>query len=177
MNKSASVIDPLKELDEAGEFPPIWSPEEGEKIQGTIRRYSDTELEKSGHTWICAIQTSASEVLSVFLSPTVLKSEFAKKKPKVGERIIIKFLGTPKGKAYKKFVVSLPDRPDAASVPDWNELDPDQANYNESVPDDRGGPYASQTVSRTSGGAAVAERQAVAVQQPGSDEEDPFLEM
>lgn len=172
---SRVTIDPLKALDENGDYPPIWSPEPGDSIKGVIRRYTETTLEKSGHSWICTIQTGPDTVESVFLTPTVLKSEFARKKPKTGERIGIKYLGTPTGKAYKKYVVTLPDREDSSLVPDWDELDSDQGNYNESVPDAKTGPYAAATL--TGSGKANTAVAVKPVGQPAielEDDEDPF---
>ena len=175
-NEETVTIDPLRVLDENGEFPGIWSPEPGDVLKGVIRRYTETVLEKSGPAWVCTIQTSPDEVLSVFLTPTVLKGEFARKKPKVGERISIKFLGTPAGKSYKKYTVAMIDREDTGLVPDWDQMDPDQRNYVVSVPDDRPGtPYASTVVAGGKGGTAVAEKPVPSVSLDEAGEEDPFL--
>src|SRR4051812_48885994 len=52
------------------------------------------------------------EVVSLWLSATVLVSSFARLKPKVGERVSVTYLGTRQGAAstYKAYRVSAPDR-------------------------------------------------------------------
>lgn len=167
------VFDPLKALDEQGEHPVSWKPEPGDVLTGVIRRYSMVTLEESGDTYIAAIQDAPDSVRSVFLSSTVLKGEFSRQKPKVGEKVVIRYLGKPAGKRYHKFTLMMPDRPDVGITPDWNKMDSDQGIYNESVPDAKSGPYAQATVSGGRGGAAVAQRPEPA---PAVDDEDPFAD-
>lgn len=107
---TGEIHDPLKALDEIGEHAPMWKPTEGDSITGVVRRYVDVELEKSGLTRICTLQTSPTECMAVFLSATVLRSEFARQQPAIGERIFIRFLGTPKNKNYHKYVLKVQDR-------------------------------------------------------------------
>jgi hypothetical protein len=114
-------VDRLKELDEQGEFPARWDPQEGDSIEGVVRRYTDVELEKSGLTRLCVVEKEDGEVETIFLSATVLKSEFKKQRPMIGERIFVRYLGTPKGKSYKKYVLRVQDREESAD-PNWDDF-------------------------------------------------------
>lgn len=144
-------VDRLKELDEQGEFPSRWDPQVGDAIIGIVRRYTDVELEKSGLTRLCVVEREDGEVETLFLSPTVLKSEFWRLKPKIGERVFVRYLGTPKGKDYKKFVVRCPDRPQEEE-PDWGDDD---------------GPV-------IGAGTGPAQQQQPSRPQPVADPNDPF---
>lgn len=124
--------DPLALLDEQGEYPSAWIPEVGDCIAGVVRRYSQAELKKVGLSWLCTVQTDDTTVQTIFLTNSVLKSEFARLKPKIGERISIRYLGIPANKEYHKYVVRCPGREDDL-VPDWDDLG-------------GGTPYADQTV-------------------------------
>lgn len=117
---AAEKVDRLKELDEQGEYPDRWDPEEGEEIRGIVRRYTDVDLEKSGLTRLCVVEKENGDVQTLFLSATVLKSEFWKLRPRIGERIFVRYLGKPKGKDYKKYVVRCLDRPQEEN-PDWGD--------------------------------------------------------
>lgn len=168
------VFDPLKALDEQGEHPLSWKPEPGDVLTGVIRRYSMVTLEY-GDTYICVVQDAPDRVQSVFLSGAVLKGEFSRMKPKVGERVVIRYLGVPAGKKYHKFSLTMPDRPDIGVTPDWDQMDPDQRSYGASVPDDRpGAPYAAATISGGKGGVAVAAKPGVQPVIDLEDDEDPF---
>lgn len=154
-------VDKLKALDEQGEFPGRWDPQTGDSITGVVRRYTDVDLEKSGLTRLVVIEREDGEVETLFLSPTVLKSEFWKLKPRIGERVFVRYLGTPKGKDYKKFVVRCLDRPEEAD-PDWGDGEAAEVQTaaqqpakpqpapdpNDPFADDMSGGYVQETVSR-----------------------------
>jgi hypothetical protein len=128
---SATMIqstDPLKAHDEMGTFPEWWKPVPGDILAGTVRRYSQIDLEKSGPTWIMTVQDSNDSVRGVLLSATVLRNEIGKLQPGIGERIIIKYLGIPEKKTYHKYVCSCPDRPELA-LPNWTDLNPEADSY------------------------------------------------
>jgi hypothetical protein len=150
---AAGKVDRLKELDEQGEFPTRWDPQVGDTIAGVVRRYTDVDLEKSGLTRLCVVEREDGEVETLFLSPTVLKSEFWRLKPKIGERVFVRYLGTPKGKDYKKFVVRCPDRPQEEN-PDWGDDD-------------------GQVIGAGTGAAPAA---APSRPQPAPDPDDPFAD-
>lgn len=95
----------LRELDRNGEFPPSWRPNPGDEVEGEILRYSETELPLSGPCPIAVLGQADGEPISVFLMGAVLKGEFEKKDPKVGECVLIRYLGKHEQKGYKRYVV------------------------------------------------------------------------
>ncbi len=118
---SEQKIDKLKELDEQGEYPQRWAPEVGDSITGVIRRYSEVTLEKSGLTLLCVVEEDDTEVKTIFCGSTVLKGEFVRLRPKIGERIFVRYLGTPAGKSYQKYVVRVLSR-DEEPEPNWTKF-------------------------------------------------------
>lgn len=126
-------VDRLAELDQNGEYPERWAPEPGDSISGIVRRYTDVDLPVSGLTRLCVLERPNGDVETVFISATVLKGEFKKLRPRVGERVAIKYLGTPPNKNYKKFTVICPDRP-LADEPEWDSYDGGDAANNAPPP-------------------------------------------
>lgn len=105
--------DLKRELDTWTGWPPAWKPKPGEVLVGFIESYD------VGHTPFGAVRTvmiaqeATGEVVSVWLSSTVLLDQFQKQKPKPGERVGLKYLGRDEAKGYHRYRL-LVDRPDEA---------------------------------------------------------------
>jgi hypothetical protein len=66
------------------------------------------------------VETDDGEVVAVHAFHTVLKNELAKKRPDVGDRVGIKYLGTPPGKNYESYRVVIERT--TASSPNWDAI-------------------------------------------------------
>jgi hypothetical protein len=92
--KIRSLYDILEGWEEA---PLAWKPVPGEVLVGTVAAY-DTYVGKYGESKVCILRDQAEDTLiSVYLSPTVLFNEFKKIRPKIGEKVGIRYLGKAEG--------------------------------------------------------------------------------
>jgi hypothetical protein len=114
------MTETLREkLDNWDGYPPAWKPQEGEILVGTILQY-DTGESTFGPVHTCIIETEEGERLSLWLSSTVLLSQFRRYRPKIGERIGIKYQGKDQAKGYHRYRLVV-DRP-GEEVPDFDAL-------------------------------------------------------
>lgn len=111
--------DLLRELQDWDGWPEAWNPKPGGNLVGTVRRY-DVGQSAFGPVHTVIVEREASgEFVSVWLSSTVLLSLFQQHRPKVGERIGLRYLGKHPEKGYRRYVL-LVDRPE--SVPTFAPL-------------------------------------------------------
>jgi hypothetical protein len=105
--------------DATGEFAEPWKPNEGDILIGVVRRYerSTTRYSKGQPVDICILEDEATgKEVGVWLMETVLRKRFHDLRPRIGERVGVKFAGMEYREhedPYKKFVVQV-DR-DASS--------------------------------------------------------------
>jgi hypothetical protein len=101
--KVRSLYEVLEGWDE---FPPAWKPVPGEVLVGTVEAY-DIATGKYGETKVCVLKDQAEgSLIAVYLSSTVLLGEFTKLRPKIGERVGIRYLGKAEGEnAYHRYKV------------------------------------------------------------------------
>jgi hypothetical protein len=85
-----------------GEYPEAWIPKEGETLVGTVLQYGIGQG-TFGPVRTAIIEKDDGERLSVWLSSTVLLSEFDRAKPRPGERVGLKYGGKHPTKGYKRF--------------------------------------------------------------------------
>ncbi len=105
------------------EAPKSWRPNVGSTLVGRVVRYDRAES-SYGPCWICLIEELESgDVITIWLSATVLLSEFQRKKPKPGETIGVKRLSDAE-KGYKRFALLVEGREEAEAVPDFDEIPP-----------------------------------------------------
>jgi hypothetical protein len=109
-SKNQDLVTMLEGWDEP---PPAWKPVPGEILTGTVRGY-DTYCGQFGECPVAFIEEEAEgHLMSVYLSATVLYNEFKKVRPKVGEKVGIRYLGKVEGGGrgeYQRFKVMV-DRP------------------------------------------------------------------
>ena len=108
--------DLKRELDEFEDWPPAWRPEPGDVLVGKILRYDQGHTDY-GPVRTVIVETDAGDRLSVWLSSTVLLNEFARLKPKVGERIGIKYLGMHAERGYHRWRLVVDREEDGAFTP------------------------------------------------------------
>jgi len=107
------------ELDQfTGVYPQAWTPSEGDVLIGTVKCYGQGQ-NQYGPVRICTVEQEEGGLVSVWLSSTVLLSLFRQQKPKVGERIGIKYAGKHPEKGYKMYTLIV-DRGDI--TPDFEPL-------------------------------------------------------
>lgn len=97
-------------LERSGPFPPAWEPVEDEILVGIVESYTEGST-PYGPCYVCIIQVEERRRdgafdreprLAVWLGKTVLKNEFQRQRPQVGDRVGIRYLGKhPKG--YRNF--------------------------------------------------------------------------
>jgi hypothetical protein len=98
--------------EEDGTWPACWRPQEGETLVATVRKYS-TGMGTYGECRTVILERPDGSRVSLWLSSVVLLSLFEREKPRIGERIGLKFLGKHPVKGYKRFSL-LVDRPEQA---------------------------------------------------------------
>jgi hypothetical protein len=93
-----------------------WKPEFGDKIVGTVVDV-DSRTTEYGTYPIVVLETDAGDEIAVHGFHTVLKNEFAKRPPTLGERIGVKYLGKS-DKGYEAYRVVFAKRVE----PDWRQI-------------------------------------------------------
>jgi len=99
-----------------------WAEEESPVIAGELLRYEKATT-RYGEAVIAVIRDDKLGEVSVWLTPTVLKSRFADARPVPGEVVGIKYLGKHPVKNYKQYSVLVQGR-SGISV-DWAKLEDD----------------------------------------------------
>jgi hypothetical protein len=100
-------------LDSAAEG---WKPKPGDKIVGEVIDVDSRETEYGVYP-IVTLRTDAEDELAIHGFHTVLKSEFAKRPPRLGERIGVKYLGKS-DKGYEAYRVVF----ERAAAVDWEQM-------------------------------------------------------
>jgi len=94
--------DLFRELNDWSDWPPAWRPEPGDVLVGRVIRY-DIGHTVYGPVRTVTIERDTGERVAVWLSSTVLLNEFAKQKPKPGERLGLKYLGKHPELGYHRY--------------------------------------------------------------------------
>ena len=94
-----------------------WRPEAGDKIVGTVVDVDSRDGE-FGLYPIVTVQTDTGDERAVHAFHTVLKREFAKRQPRPGERIGIKYLGKHE-RGYEAYRIVWAE---VAAAPDWSAI-------------------------------------------------------
>jgi hypothetical protein len=106
--------DLFQELEDyTGEFPPAWKPEPGDVLVGKVVRY-DRGFTVYGEVRTVTIERDNGERVAVWLSSTVLLNEFAKQKPKPGERVgerLLAYAGARAGDVRRRSFAELLEAP------------------------------------------------------------------
>ncbi len=113
------------------DFPRSWVPSEQDPtIVGEFRRLEQGAT-AYGPARIVVLKTQDGAERSIWLFHAVLKNEFARVRPKVGELIAVRFLGRKQGAAGQSYsayrVVAQRDE----GAPDWDALDGSEDNEDE----------------------------------------------
>lgn len=110
-----------RELIERGDndWAPCWRPKPGETLIGTVRRY-DVGQNQFGEVRTVTIEREdGTGPVSVWLSSEVLRREFERQRPKIGERVGIRFIGRHPERQYNRWAV-ITDREEGE--PDFRPL-------------------------------------------------------
>jgi len=103
-----------------GTYPDAWRPRAGETLVGVVKNYTTAE-NQYGEVAVCTVsEEETGKAVAVWLSSAVLLSLYKRHKPKVGERIGLKYGGTHPEKGYKLYALVV-DRPEEAE-PDFDSL-------------------------------------------------------
>jgi len=113
VDENAKILERLAEEEakkQHGDFPADWEPKNpGDMIIGKVERIEEIEYEykkTKKKSKVVELSTDTGK-RTVWLSRTVLAKEFERKNVKVGDRIVIKFLGKPEGKTYYDYVIAV----------------------------------------------------------------------
>jgi hypothetical protein len=108
--------------DRLGMFPEAWQPKPEDKLIGTVTDTDDRDGEYGLYPIVCVLTDDGDE-FAVHAFHAVLKTEFAKQQPEVGDRIGIAYHGKVKGKnsEYESNRVII-EKPNKATNtgPDWD---------------------------------------------------------
>jgi hypothetical protein len=135
-------------------FPEAWMPEPEDLLIGNVTDVDDREGDYGVYPIVCVLPDNGDAERAVHGFHTVLKREFAKQKPAVGNHIGIKYHGKVEGRNgfYESYrvIVEKPDQPAATSGPDWDRHAKDAKAElegkpplpsDEQPPDDDGAPW------------------------------------
>lgn len=93
----------LREMLESWDgWPAAWRPEPGDVLVGRVAHY-DVGYGAYGPVRTVIVETDAGERVSVWLASVALLGQFAQHKPKVGERIGLKYLGKHPERGYHRY--------------------------------------------------------------------------
>jgi hypothetical protein len=121
-------MDGSTESPQRGEFPAFVDPVKESPIIGTILGFDRAPTKFSeGKNVVIANLDIDGETRALWLTSTVLRSQFARLRPEVGERVQVEYRGVRQGfnAEYHNFAVTMPDRP--PYVPDWDEMEDEGA--------------------------------------------------
>lgn len=101
-------------------FPKFIDPKD-ETVEGMFVGFSEAPT-KFGDAVVVEIRLPSGEHRALWLNTTVLRSQFARLRPEVGERIGVEYLGLREGAkgSYHDFWLSAPDRKPYA--PNWDAI-------------------------------------------------------
>jgi len=126
--------DLLAQLEEwDGAWPEAWRPKFGEVLTGQVTGYNQAQS-VYGPVWVCTVRRDDGEPVAIWLSSAVLLAEFRRLRPKIGERIAVKYAGQHPEKGYNRYRL-LVDRPQAE--PDFQPLGGERGE----PADDQGAPF------------------------------------
>jgi len=100
-----------------------WRPSEGDSIAGTVVDIASHEHPEYGTSPVITVLTEAGDEYVWHAFGTVAKAELAKRRPKVGDTIGVKFCGVPEGRSYKLWRVVVEHlEPEPAKELDWDAV-------------------------------------------------------
>ena len=110
--------DLRKELEQDdGTYPPSIILKPGDVLSGTLSRYNGATT-KYGDCIIAVIENEVDgKPVSLWITHTVLKNEFARQKPRPGESIAVKYFGEDSARGYHRWKL-LVDR-EEGELPDF----------------------------------------------------------
>lgn len=126
VNPDQAVMDQLDAQGARG-----WKPDEGDTIVGSIQKISASTPSKYGIYPIVLVMTEDGELVNLHCFHNVLRNRLLEQRPKVGERIAVKYVGREQGKnfdePYYSYSVVMPDRPVTDDSTSWDifETNPD----------------------------------------------------
>jgi hypothetical protein len=104
-------------LENASHYPPAWRfDQDGAVIVGELVGFGEFDAGYGPYP-IVTLRLADGTQRAVHCQREVLSRELAKARPRIGERLGIKWLGIPEGKSYHRYVVRV-DRPQGSSL-DW----------------------------------------------------------
>lgn len=121
MNANRSLDD---RLDDG--FAEAWKPEPGNKLIGIVTELDERENDYGTYP-IVTVQTDDGQELAFHAFRTVARNELAKQRPKVGDRIGIKYEGKPPGKEYELYRVKVERVDEPQQTIDWSKHEADDA--------------------------------------------------
>ena len=102
MTEQRNLRDELERFD--GTYPKSWKPKIGDIITGTIVRYTSGTTDFGEYPIVVIEEEDSHELRSVWLMHLVLREQFKKLRPKIGERVGIKRL-PDSDKGYKRYAL------------------------------------------------------------------------
>jgi len=148
------------ELEDWQGYAPSWRPDEGDVLVGVVQEFTVGST-SWGDVNVCTLlDEETDEQIAVWLSSTVLLSEFTKLDVKPGDRVGIRYDGKHPEKRYHRYVVRV-DRDDPELRPRGGEIQAEAAPA--AVPDTLPGLDKPK-----------AAKKAVVTAVPDDDEEIPF---
>lgn len=131
-----------------GTFAAGWKPKAGDRVEGRITSLDIRHGEYEPYPIVTI--TNGEEAVAIHAFHTVLKNELSKRRPQIGDRLIVTYHGmraTNSGSKYHAYALETPDRPPppfkwgAFSGADAYEEEPDPEPDEPEAEDDEDPPF------------------------------------
>ncbi|HXF37595.1 MAG TPA: hypothetical protein VNO17_10520 [Actinomycetota bacterium] len=114
---------PVDIADRVESFPEPWRPEPGDKLVGTIIELGERASEYGGSYPLVTVMTDDGREVVWHAFHTVARSELARQRPEVGDRIAAKYWGRDEDRGYERYRVLVEHRrPAPSAAPDWEKV-------------------------------------------------------
>lgn len=127
--------------DRVDSFPEPWKPKTGDKLVGEITEL-DERTSEYGTYPIVSVATDAGDELAFHGFHTVAKNEIARQRPRVGDRIAIKYFGKDEERGYERYRVLVEHATPIEPVePSWERMEQEAAAELSDAEDDDPGAW------------------------------------
>ncbi|HXF37410.1 MAG TPA: hypothetical protein VNO17_09545 [Actinomycetota bacterium] len=103
-------------------FPEAWRPNPGDKLIGTVVEIGERASDYGGSYPVVTVLADDGREVVFHAFHTVAKSELARQRPEIGDRIGVKYFGRDEERKYERYRVVVEHQRPAPSGPDWDKV-------------------------------------------------------
>lgn len=111
--------------DRIDSFPEPWKPDAGDKLVGQVVEIGERASDYGDGSYpIVTVLTEAGKEFSFHGFHTVAKNELARQRPRVGDRLAVKYFGKDEERGYERYRVIVEHAEPAQNEPvDWDTIE------------------------------------------------------